>query len=203
MPAPHDDAPCEYYINGELIWSETDGWYEDEVVRLTDEQKALIKTDGKTINVFAFHVHQNWGGRYADGGLYTAGAPVDAFNNDGNKKAIDATIAIMEAQGIGAEVIEYASNINYRNGFAKGLAQLRKARRLAFDARTENFVGTEPADGMIAYIYNVGAKMFLAGGNNWGTHASLNHMGAKCVLHANSSGENRYSIQTNLPNMDI
>ena len=200
MPAPHDDAPCEYYINGELIWSETDGWYEDEVVRLTDEQKALIKTDGKTINVFAFHVHQNWGGRYADGGLYTAGAPVDAFNNDGNKKAIDATIAIMEAQGIGAEAIEYASNINYRNGFAKGLAQLRKARRLAFDARTENFVGTEPADGMIAYIYNVGAKMFLAGGNNWGTHASLNHMGAKCVLHANSSGENRYTIQTNLPN---
>ena len=200
MPAPHDDAPCEYYINGELIWSETDGWYEDEVVRLTDEQKALIKTDGKTINVFAFHVHQNWGGRYADGGLYTAGAPVDAFNNDGNKKAIDATIAIMEAQGIGAEVIEYASNINYRNGFAKGLAQLRKARRLAFDARTENFVGTEPADGMIAYIYNVGAKMFLAGGNNWGTHASLNHMGAKCVLHTNTSGANRYTIQTNLPN---
>ncbi len=200
MPAPHDDAPCEYYINGELIWSETDGWYEDEVVRLTDEQKALIKTDGKTINVFAFHVHQNWGGRYADGGLYTAGAPVDAFNNDGNKKAIDATIAIMEAQGIGAEAIEYASNINYRNGFAKGLAQLRKARRLAFDARTENFVGTEPADGMTAYLLNVGAKMFLAGGNNWGTHASLNHMGAKCILLANSSGANRYSIKTNLPN---
>ena len=200
MPAPHDDAPCEYYINGELIWSETDGWYEDEVVRLTDEQKALIKTDGKTINVFAFHVHQNWGGRYADGGLYTAGAPVDAFNNDGNKKAIDATIAIMEAQGIGAEAIEYASNINYRNGFAKGLAQLRKARRLAFDARTENFVGTEPADGLTAYLLNVGAKMFLAGGNNWGTHASLNHMGAKCILLANSSGANRYSIKTNLPN---
>ena len=200
MPAPHDDAPCEYYINGELIWSETDGWYEDEVVRLTDEQKALIKTDGKTINVFAFHVHQNWGGQYADGGLYTAGAPVDAFNNDGNKKAIDATIAIMEAQGIGAEAIEYASNINYRNGLAKGLAQLRKARRLAFDARTENFVGTEPADGMTAYLLNVGAKMFLAGGNNWGTHASLNHMGAKCILLANSSGANRYSIKTNLPN---
>ena len=199
MPAAHDDAPCEYYINGEQIWAETDGWFEEEVVRLTDEQKALIKTDG-TVNVFAFHVHQNWGGRYADGGLYTAGAPVDAFNNDGNKKAIDATIAIMEAQGIGAEEIEYASNINYRNGFAKGLAQLRKARRLAFDARTEDFTGSAPADGMIAYILNVGAKMFLAGGNDWGTHASLNHMGAKCVLHANTSGANRYTIQTNLPN---
>ena len=125
MPAPHDDAPCEYYINGVQVVAETDGWYEDEVVRLTDEQKALIKADGSTINVFAFHVHQNWGGRYADGGLYTAGSPVDAFIWDNNKRAIDATIAIMEAQGIGAEEIEYASNINYRNGFAKGLAQLR------------------------------------------------------------------------------
>ena len=44
MPAPHDDAPCEYYINGELIWAETDGWNENEVVRLTDAQKALMFT---------------------------------------------------------------------------------------------------------------------------------------------------------------
>ena len=198
MPAAHDDAPCEYYINGELIWSETDGWKEDEVVRLTDSQKALIKTDG-SVNVFAFHVHQNWGGRYADGGLYTAGNMVNDFNND--VKALEATIALAEAQGIDAGVIEFAkAKSSYRGGMGTGLAQLRKARRLAADARTETFVGTEPADGMTAFIYNVGAKMFLAGGNDWGTHASLNHMGAKCVLHANTSGENRYAIQTNLPN---
>ncbi|MCF0197377.1 MAG: Ig-like domain-containing protein, partial [Bacteroidaceae bacterium] len=66
MPAPHDDAPCEYYINGTLVWARTgyepnvNGWEEAEVVRLTEDQKALIKTDG-SINVFAFHVHQNWG----------------------------------------------------------------------------------------------------------------------------------------------
>ena len=199
MPAPHDDAPCEYYINGVKVWGETDGWYEDEVVRLTNEQKALIKTDGKTVNVFAFHVHQNWGGRYADGGLYTAGDPVNAFKS--SVEALDATIALAEAQGIDAEVVEFAkAKSNYRGGMSTGLAQIRKARRLAADARTETFAGTAPADGMIAYIYNVGAKMFLAGGNNWGTHASLSHMGAKCVLHANTSGENRYSIQTNLPN---
>ena len=198
MPAPHDDAPCEYYINGELIWAETDGWNENEVVRLTDAQKALIKTDG-SVNVFAFHVHQNWGGRYADGGLYTAGNMVDAFNND--VKVLDATIAIAEEDGIDADIIEFAkAKASYRGGMSTGLAQLRKARRFAADARTEDFKGTAPADGLTAYIFNVGAKMFLAGGNNWGTHASLNHMGAKCVLHANSSGENRYSIQTNLPN---
>ena len=199
MPAPHDDAPCEYYINGELIWAETDGWYEDEVVRLTDSQKALIKTDG-SVNVFAFHVHQNWGGRYADGGLYTAGDMVNAFNGDA-LRALDATIALAESDSIDADIIEFAkSKSNYRNGHNKGLAQLRKARRLAADARTENFVGTAPADGMEVFIFNVGAKMFLAGGNDWGTHASLNHMGTKCVLRANSSGENRYSIKTNLPN---
>ena len=198
MPAPHDDAPCEYYINGELIWAETDGWNENEVVRLTDAQKALIKTDG-SVNVLAFHVHQNWGGRYADGGLYTAGNMVDAFNND--VKVLDATIAIAEEDGIDADIIEFAkAKASYRGGMSTGLAQLRKARRFAADARTEDFKGTAPADGLTAYIFNVGAKMFLAGGNNWGTHASLNHMGAKCVLHANSSGENRYSIQTNLPN---
>ena len=198
MPAAHDDAPCEYYINGELIWSETDGWKEDEVVRLTDSQKALIKTDG-SVNVFAFHVHQNWGGRYADGGLYTAGNMVNDFNNTAS--AVDATLALAEKEGIDAAVIEFAkAKVNYRAGREQALAKLRQARRFAADSRTENFKGTAPADGLTAYILNVGAKMFLAGGNDWGTHASLNHMGAKCVLHANSSGENRYAIQTNLPN---
>ena len=198
MPAAHDDAPCEYYINGQLIWSETDGWKEDEVVRLTDSQKALIKTDG-SVNIFAFHVHQNWGGQYADGGLYTAGNMVNDFNN--TAVPLEATLALAEKEGIDAAVIEFAkAKTNYRAGRDKALAQLRKARRIAADGRTENFKGTVPADGMVAYIFNVGAKMFLAGGNDWGTHASLNHMGAKCVLHANSSGENRYAIQTNLPN---
>ena len=198
MPAPHDDAPCEYYINGELIWAETDGWYEDEVVRLTDSQKALIKTDG-SVNVFAFHVHQNWGGRYADGGLYIAGGAVNDFKND--LSPLDATIALAEAEGIDADIIEFAkAKVNYRAGREQALAKLRQARRFAADARTEDFKGTAPADGLTAYIFNVGAKMFLAGGNDWGTHASLNHMGTKCVLRANSSGENRYSIKTNLPN---
>ena len=198
MPAPHDDAPCEYYINGELIWAETDGWNENEVVRLTDAQKALIKTDG-TVNVFAFHVHQNWGGRYADGGLYTAGNMVNDFNND--VRTLDATIALAEAEGIDAGIIEFAkAKASYRGGMGTGLAKLRQARRFAADARTENFKGTAAADGLTAFILNVGAKMFLAGGNDWGTHASLNHMGAKCVLRANTSGENRFAIKTNLPN---
>ena len=91
----HDDAPCEYYLNGELIWSKTglevdhyeekvdpitgetyqeaiykDAWNEGEYVKLTDEQKSLIKLGGEE-NLLAVHVHQNWGGAFADCGLYT------------------------------------------------------------------------------------------------------------------------------------
>ncbi|MBQ6085870.1 MAG: hypothetical protein IJK94_05170 [Bacteroidaceae bacterium] len=66
----HDDAPAEYYLNGELIWSVTDGWNDNEVVKLTDEQKDLILLNGQE-NLLAVHVHQNWGGAMADVGLYT------------------------------------------------------------------------------------------------------------------------------------
>ena len=67
----HDDAPAEFYINGELVHTISDGWNNDEYILLTDEQKALIKTDGSE-NVIAVHVHQNWGGAFADCGLYEA-----------------------------------------------------------------------------------------------------------------------------------
>ncbi|UKK49100.1 hypothetical protein L6475_03825 [Prevotella sp. E9-3] len=67
----HDDSPSEYYINGTLVFTSSDGWNNEEHVLLTAEQKALIKTDGSE-NVLAVHVHQNWGGAYADCGLYEA-----------------------------------------------------------------------------------------------------------------------------------
>lgn len=67
----HDDAPSEWYINGTLVHTVSDGWNNDEYVLLTDEQKALIKTDGSE-NLIAVHVHQNWGGAFADCGLYEA-----------------------------------------------------------------------------------------------------------------------------------
>jgi hypothetical protein len=67
----HDDAPSEWYINGVQVHTVADGWNNDEYVLLTDEQKDLIKTDG-TENVLAVHVHQNWGGAFADCGLYAA-----------------------------------------------------------------------------------------------------------------------------------
>lgn len=66
----HDDGPSEYYINGVQVFAVTDGWNNNEVYLLTDEEKALIKLNGEE-NVIAVHVHQNWGGAFADCGLYT------------------------------------------------------------------------------------------------------------------------------------
>ena len=194
MPAAHDDAPCEYYINGELIWSETDGWKEDEVVRLTDTQKALIKTDG-TVNVFAFHVHQNWGGRYADGGLYTAGNMVNDFNND--VRSLELAIAKAEEDGIDADWIDAAkAKSNYRGGMGAGRNAIAAGYRLKFVDKQENiFEGSAPVDGGQYYIYNVGAKRYLTGGVDYGTHAAVNFAAQLATFRANGNG---FRIHTNI-----
>ncbi|MBD5224906.1 MAG: hypothetical protein HDS68_02925 [Bacteroidales bacterium] len=67
----HDDGPSEWYINGELVHSVSDGWKNEEYKELSADQKALLKTDGSE-NLIAVHVHQNWGGAFADCGLYGA-----------------------------------------------------------------------------------------------------------------------------------
>ena len=64
-----DDGPSQYYINGTLVYSTDNKWNEAEYIKLTDEQKALLKTDGSE-NIMAVHVHNNYGGAYADCGLY-------------------------------------------------------------------------------------------------------------------------------------
>lgn len=215
MPAPHDDAPCEYYINGTLVWSRTgtepgvNGWYEDEVVKLTSEQRALIKTDG-TVNVFAYHVHQNWGGRYADGGIYgnsmAENSPSAKFENNENRLRLVSAIAqAEEVTGIDADVLAYAKNISNSQlqDAGRALSLVRYELRKALSPRHNyEMASAEPADGLECWLYNVGAGQFLAGSNDWGTHASLDYniSAWPMVLRANSSGENRYSIKTNLPN---
>lgn len=73
----HDDAPSEWYINGVQVHTVSDGWNNGEYKLLTAEQKALLKDDGSE-NIIAVHVHQNWGGAFADCGLYKA----DMTQND-------------------------------------------------------------------------------------------------------------------------
>ncbi len=222
MPAPHDDAPCEYYINGTLVWSRTgdelaigadasekygkaNGWYQGEVVRLTDEKKALIKTDG-TVNVFAFHVHQNWGGRYADGGLYgdagTDGTPSKQFKD--NYPEIDALISLCEAENTTSDAA-FQTAINNAKAHQNMLQNTTNRfndlvvarKRHNAEKVVEEFIGTAPAADLECYLYNVGEKKFLCGGNDWGTHASLGFAAHFVTLHQVEGG---YKIQTHLPN---
>lgn len=65
----HDDGESHFYINGTLVRGTDTGWDESEFIQLTPEQKALLKTDG-TENIIAMHVHNNYGGAFADCGLY-------------------------------------------------------------------------------------------------------------------------------------
>ncbi len=221
MPAPHDDAPCEYYINGTLVWSRTgdelaigadatekygkaNGWYEGEVVRLTDEKKALIKTDG-SVNVFAFHVHQNWGGRYADGGLYgdagTDGTPSKQFKD--NYPEIDALISLCEAENTTSDAafqtaidnaIAHQNMLQNTTNRFNDLVVARKRHNA--EKVVEEFTGTAPADGLECYLYNVGEKKFLCGGNDWGAHASLGFAAHYVKLNGNDS--DGYEIKTYL-----
>lgn len=81
LACTHDDSPSEFYLNGVLVYSTTDGW-EDKgrYIQLSDEQKALININGEE-NVIAVHVHQNWGGALADVGLYTQSDDIVIDNN--------------------------------------------------------------------------------------------------------------------------
>ena len=74
----HDDAPAEWYLNGVQVAMVEDGWDVNEYRKLSNAQKALIKTDGSE-NVLAVHVHNNYGGSLADCGLYMTDS-----NDDGD-----------------------------------------------------------------------------------------------------------------------
>ena len=214
MPTPHDDAPCEYYINGTLVWSRTgyepgvNGWYEDEVVKLTAEQRALIKTDG-SVNVFAYHVHQNWGGRYADGGIYgnslAENSPSRSFENNGNLKRLANAVAQAEnVAGFPVDILEYCQKASVcLQDVNRAYDVIRfELRKLLAPRHNFDIASAEPVDGGEYWIYNVGAGQFLAGNNSWGTHASLDYQISQwpMVLFTNTSGANRFSIRTNLPN---
>lgn len=82
------------------------------------------------------------------------------------------------------------------------LTKLRITRRIQMGGNHDysSVPSVEPADGVEAYIYNVGAGLYLAGGNDWGTHASLNYASRSMVLVANTSKANCFDIRTNLPN---
>ncbi len=67
----HDDGISEFYINGTSVHITDTKWNEAEFIELTADQIKLLKTDG-TKNLLAVHVHNNYGGSFADCGLYAS-----------------------------------------------------------------------------------------------------------------------------------
>ena len=77
------------------------------------------------------------------------------------------------------------------------LETLRTARNLyAMGYHEDVFTGTELAAGDY-YLYNVGAKRFLCGYGNWGTHVAVGYTARPVTLAQSGSG---WTIQTHLPN---
>ncbi len=66
-----DDGVSHFYINGTLVYTTDTKWNDAEFIELNAEQIKLLKTDGSK-NLLAVHIHNNYGGGFADCGLYAA-----------------------------------------------------------------------------------------------------------------------------------
>lgn len=83
-------------------------------------------------------------------------------------------------------------------GYSQALRTLRYARRLAAaDTHEDEFDGNTPAEGKF-YLYNVGRKMFLEGGSDWGAHAALGFQGQELTFEDKGNGQ--FIIKTGLFN---
>ncbi len=64
---------------------------------------------------------------------------------------------------------------------------------MTLTASATDYTGAAPESGKSYYIYNVAAKQFLAEGDNYGTHASINETGTPLKLATNNDG---FSVRT-------
>lgn len=123
-----------------------------------------------------------------------------------NAKAVDVTIlkqTITLASADGADTSaadDFVVNGTTANELSNILSALRIARRVANAEKDNNtYAGNEPAPGDF-YLYNVGQKRFLCGGDDWGAHAAIGFPGIVVTLE--DAGSGTYKINTHLPNGD-
>ncbi len=132
-------------------------------------------------------------------------AAIGALNTALNAaKAVDDTIleqTIILASAEGIDVAQ-AENVTSSGLTAvevdNALRILRNARKLlAVDKQEDIFVGAEPEDGGKYYIYNIGAKRYLTGGVDFGTHAAVNFAAQLATFTKVGDG---FRIHTNIRN---
>lgn len=130
-----------------------------------------------------------------------------ALDDELNKvKAVDvtilrATIPLASADGADTSAaVDFVENGTSASDLNNILSALRIARRVAnAEKDNNNYAGNEPAPGDF-YLYNVGQKRFLCGGDDWGAHAAIGFPGIVVTLEDVGSGT--YKINTHLPNGD-
>ena len=100
-----------------------------------------------------------------------------------NAKAVNITVLkktaeLAEAEGINVDAARTAIAEETTSApVDNALNSLRIARRVnAADIHENVFKGNQPAEGDF-YLYNVGAKRFLCGGDDWGAHCVVGFPG--------------------------
>ncbi len=110
---------------------------------------------------------------------------------------LSATIAVAQADGMDVT----AANDVLVNGTTAAqvndaLSALRLVRRVTHAETHDNvFSGNSPAAGDF-YLYNIGARRFFCGGDDWGAHAAIGFPGIIVTLE----GEDSYKLNTHLQN---
>ncbi len=144
----------------------------------------------------------------ATGALNAAVEAVNSCVDNFNK--LNALVAICEAENATPADEAFATAITAgktalaeaadKDALSAPISKLVMNRRIVSGGR-HNYTmeSVAPADGVEAYLYNVGTGLFLAGSNDYGTHASVHYSARTVILHKDASDETLYSIQTNLP----
>jgi hypothetical protein len=108
------------------------------------------------------------------------------------------TVALAKAESVNVEAAEKAiAESTTIVPLENALNALRIARRVnAADVQENVFKGNEPAEGDF-YLYNVGAKRFLCGADDWGAHCAVGFPGQLLTL---TGTDGNFRIDTHLSN---
>ncbi|MCR5270448.1 MAG: FIVAR domain-containing protein [Prevotella sp.] len=108
------------------------------------------------------------------------------------------TAELAEAEGINVDAARTAiAEATTSAPVDNALNSLRIARRVnAADIHENVFKGNQPAEGDF-YLYNVGAKRFLCGGDDWGAHCVVGFPGQLLTF---TGTDGNYRIDTHLSN---
>ncbi len=114
-----------------------------------------------------------------------------------NVALLQATIEVASAENVDVTAATAAiENATKNTEIEKALTDLRTARRLnAVDKQEDVFTGSAPENNGQYYLYNIGAKRYLTGGVNYGTHAAVNFAAQIATFYQNGEG---WRIHTNI-----